>query len=438
VSLLMDALRKAEQQKQQIAAQESPEAGFVPNNLELEPLSAKAEAGQLPELPKRLEDLDDQFFTNEAPSAKSIRVPASTQRREPGVSSSPQKEVDTTSRDAVRNVFAAKQAAVKENYSFAIVAGLSTLVAAAAIGGYLYWQMQPKGGVSAGSLLTPATPAAAPPAPADLAKALPAQPAQQSVPTAAKPFLTAAPVEPTSVAKPGKLAHAERAEPLAGSITASPDRQTAATARPLAQDVPIRVSSATRKLDPNLEKAHQAFNRGEFASARAAWLGVLQSDPRNPDALHGLAAIAQQEGQAEQAADYYLRALEVDPKDALAVSGLASLKGSTDTRQTESRLKALLAELPDSPYLNFALGNLYAQGARWAEAQQAYFKAHAADPENPDYLYNLAVSLDHLHQPRLAAQYYGRALEAGRRQVAGFDAVQAAVRLKTLQSSLPH
>jgi Tfp pilus assembly protein PilF len=381
----------------------------------------------LPELPKRLEDLDDQFFTNDAPSTKSVRTPASTQRREPGVSSSPQKEADATSRDTVRNVFTAKQAAIKDNHSFAIAVGLSTLVAAVVIGGYLFWQMQPKGGLSAGSTLAPITPPVTPPAPAALAQA----PAVQLPPP------TAAPEESTS-APQGKTVNREHAKPLANNVTANPDRQSAAAPRPAGQDVPIRINSATRKLDSTLEKALQAFNRGELELAGVAWLSKLHSDPRNTDALHGLAAIAQQEGQTEQAVDYYLRALEVDPKDALAVSGLASLKISTDTRQTESRLKTLLAEQPDSPYLNFALGNLYAQGTRWAEAQQAYFKAQTADPANPDYLYNLAVSLDHLHQPRLAAQYYERALDAARQQVAGFDTAQAAVRLKTLQSGLPH
>ena len=138
----------------------------------------------------------------------------------------------------------------------------------------------------------------------------------------------------------------------------------------------------------------------------------------------------------EQALEYYLRALENDPKDALALSGLMALKAPADVMQAESRLKLLLAEQPNSPYLNFALGNLFVRSARWAEAQQAFFKAHTADPANPDYLFNLAISLDQLHQPRLAAQYYGKALDAAAHQPAGFDAAQVATRLKALQSGL--
>jgi tetratricopeptide (TPR) repeat protein len=49
-----------------------------------------------------------------------------------------------------------------------------------------------------------------------------------------------------------------------------------------------------------------------------------------------------------------------------------------------------LAAQPDSPTLNFALGNLYAQQGRWNDAQQAYFRAFAGDGDNPDYQFNLA------------------------------------------------
>lgn len=423
----MDALRKAEQQKQQIAAQESPQGGVVSDNLELEPLSAKAGRGQLPELPKRLADLDEQFYANAARPSKPMRAGAGAQPQEPGGRSSPP-GADFTSRATARNVFAAKQPAIEVRYGFALAVGLSTLVAATAIGAYAYWQMQPKGGLSVGPALVQPTRATAPAVPSGMAQ-IPA-----SSPSRSPSAVAAAPAEPAS-APWGR----PPTESLSGNPSAHPGRQTSTPSRPVApEDLSIRVSAAARKLDPALEKAHRAFNRGELEVARAAWQNALQSDPRNAYALHGLAATAQLGGQADQAVDYYRRALEANPKDALALAGLASLGVAADTWQTGSQIKALLAEQPDSPYLNFALGNFHAQGARWAEAQQAYFKAHAADPANPDYLFNLAVSLDQLHQPRLAARYYERALDAARHQVAGFDPAQAAARLKTLESGLPH
>ena len=61
---------------------------------------------------------------------------------------------------------------------------------------------------------------------------------------------------------------------------------------------------------------------------------------------------------------------------------------------------------------HFLLGNLYAENRRWRDAQQAYFEAARLQPQNADYNYNLAVSLDHLGQGAAAADFYKRALAA--------------------------
>jgi Flp pilus assembly protein TadD len=198
-------------------------------------------------------------------------------------------------------------------------------------------------------------------------------------------------------------------------------------------ETPILISVTPLKSSPALEQAYQAFNAGNPDLARTTWEKILRTEPYNSDALHGLAAVALQRGHSGEAAEFYAKALEANPKDALAISGLLSLRMPADSPQAESRLKTLLAEQPESPYLHFALGNLLARNARWAEAQQSYFTAHTLAPLDPDYLFNLAVSLDQLHQTRLAAQYYLQALAAAAVQPAGFDAAQLAARLQALQ-----
>ena len=83
--------------------------------------------------------------------------------------------------------------------------------------------------------------------------------------------------------------------------------------------------------------------------------------------------------------------------------------------------------------MSFALGNQYASQRRWAEAQQAFFAAFSGDPENADYAYNLAISLDHLRQPRLALEYYQRALALAGNRPVGFNTAQAQARARDLQ-----
>lgn len=441
----MDALRKAEQQKQRLAEQTQPASQEAAAGLELElvphhetrqapagtaPAAAgsaptKPAADRLPELPKRLEELDEQFMAHAAVSQPARRpAPAPS----PAAPAEAHHDVTAdTARANARLLFEAKQPAPENRRSFLIVVGLLTLLAAGGIAGYVWWELQPKGGlVASGSAPLPRIPAPAPANPI-------------AAPTPAPPVMPQAAVPPTPTSATS-AAPSTRADRVAAE-TASPP---AAARKPVIvapqapsvteADSPIRLTRKRQAVDPTLEHAWQAFNRAEFALAQAAWQRVLAADPRNADALHGLAAIALQEGRGDEAAGYYLRALEANPKDALALAGLLSLRSSGDARQTESRLKILLAEQPDSAHLNFALGNLYVQDRRWPDAQQAFFKAHAADPANPDYLFNLAVSLDQMHKSGLAAQYYNQALAAAEQRTAGFDAAQVMQRLKALQS----
>lgn len=201
----------------------------------------------------------------------------------------------------------------------------------------------------------------------------------------------------------------------------------------MAPESPIRLSRGRPALDPQLGSAYEALRDERLDDARRNYEAVLRSDPKNADALLGLASVASRRGEVEQAESYYLRTLESDPRNVEAQAALLNLKAPRDPALSESRLKNLLAGQPDSPALNFALGNLFARQNRWSEAQQAYFRASGAQPENADYLFNLAVSLEHLRQPRLAAQYYQMALNAAGTHGIAFDRAQVQRRIQELQ-----
>lgn len=189
---------------------------------------------------------------------------------------------------------------------------------------------------------------------------------------------------------------------------------------------------------------YQAMQAGRFAEAKNAYNQALRADPRDTDALLGLASLAHRNGEREQAADYYERVLRTDPRNAAAHAGMISLQGGGDPNQAESRLKSLISSAQGdssrlqnsdanaTSALNFALGNLYAGQRRWSEAQQAYFKAYTADAGNPDTLYNLAISLEHLNQAPLARKFYEQAISASQQRAAAFDRAQAEQRVATL------
>jgi tetratricopeptide (TPR) repeat protein len=172
---------------------------------------------------------------------------------------------------------------------------------------------------------------------------------------------------------------------------------------------------------------------GDLASAQLAYQQALRDDPGNRDALLGLAAVDTRSGRFESADAAYARLLQIDPRDPHAQAGLIALRsGRIDPLAAESRIKYLLAADPGSHVLYFTLGNQLAQQGRWAEAQQQYFKAFAAESDNPDFAYNLAVSLDHLRQDKLALEYYRRALSLAAKRGASFDASAARERVAQL------
>jgi tetratricopeptide (TPR) repeat protein len=219
---------------------------------------------------------------------------------------------------------------------------------------------------------------------------------------------------------------------------------TAAATAPRVEQMPplaaaesgeIRVARSTQPsaVSPALDGAYTAFNSGDLPAAQQQYDAALSQDPNNRDALLGAAAVAARQNQKDKAAAYYLRLLELAPNDGAATAGLIGLRQG-DISQSEARLKAILAGNPEAAPVLFALGNLYSQQGRWSDAQQAYFRATGAAPDNPDYAYNLAVGLDRLNQPKLALTYYQRALALAQDKAVGFDRNALRKRMHELSS----
>jgi Tfp pilus assembly protein PilF len=426
MSLLMDALKKAEQAKQQGSSLASESAGTAAAEPTLEPLAAPggdAGTGEGPtKLPLKLEELDEEFIAHARGETDAAAARPAVDRRSelpprsdrvpprPPPAAKPVPAPDAAARAAARNVFAAKQPeSGPVGRSFLLAVSALGLLAVAAIGIYFWLQLKPMA-----SLVRPGL--SAPPAAAS-----------QPLPPAAEPAPVPLAAAPASPPPPGIRVESG---PLSAARAAPAPRPSTATAR---NDNPIRVASTRAAPTPALQQAYEALQAGDLAVAQTAYGRVLDGEPRNIDALQGLAALAMAAGRSGEAGSYYLRILEADPRDGTALAGLVALNGQSDPVAAESRLKTALAAQPELPVLHFALGNLYARQHRWSEAQQAYFKACAGAPDNPDFLFNLAVSLDQLHQPPLAAQFYQKALGAAAGRPAGFDRNQAMARLRELQ-----
>ncbi|MBL8429837.1 MAG: tetratricopeptide repeat protein [Dechloromonas sp.] len=413
MSLLMDALRRAENAKLESAR--NPQVDILPtaaDMLSLEPFPpepAKAAPNPLPDLATHIAAVDADLAKSAIPERRSAPPPAPPQ---PAKAAEP--------REAVRNAFAAKQPPAKPS-RLPLWLALGTLgVAGFSIAGYVWYQLN---AMNRGSF-TASTSSAVPmgrPSPPPAAVAVPALPVSP----------------PADFASSNRSTAAASPEPAGTSVFARrevrPVRMPTATSDPSAT-APIRLTRTRPEPDTSIARGHASLQRGEMELSRREFEQALQRDPNNTDALLALAAIAHSQGRPADAESLRQRALIANPSDPAAQAAvLNNPSANADPNTAESRLKSLLSSQPESAPLNFALGNLYSRQARWAEAQQVYFNAVAADGDNPDYLFNLAVSLDHLRQPRLAAQHYRLALEASTKRPAGFSRDKAQQRLGELQ-----
>jgi len=424
MSLLMDALKRAETSKQE-AARAAAGHDVPPTaagGLSLEPLATPGSiaTASLPDLAAHIDALDADLAATPPPPRRAVPVT-------PQPAPSPQAQApsaDQLNQATARNAFAAKQPEAPSRRPMWLALGTLGL-ALMGIGIYVWYQMQAMGG----STLAPTAGNPAPVA------RLPAKPAAPTAPTA-PPALPLAPA-----AAPGNLPPI-----MASTATAAPAAEARPprmprpeTSRSLAANdgrgagVPIRLSRTRPEPDGNVQAGYARLQDNQLDAARHDYEQALKNDPNNVDALLALAAIAQRQGRVGDADRYQQRAIEADPRNPAAQAAVLGSSAGGDPQVNESRLKSLLAAQPESGPLNFALGNLYSRQGRWSEAQQAYFNAVAADGDNPDYLFNLAVSLDHLRQPKLAAQHYRLALEAAQRRPAAFDRERARLRLNELQ-----
>lgn len=160
-----------------------------------------------------------------------------------------------------------------------------------------------------------------------------------------------------------------------------------------------------------LVRGWNAYQNKDYKLSKSEYKKVLDDEPDNHDALLGLAAVALQQNNVESAREIYIRLLERDPRDPHAHAGLANIAQTAGANLSEAKLKQLIEYRPEDSHLQFALGNVYVQKKNWPEAQQAFFNAWKADSTNPDYAYNLAVSLDQLGKHRQAKAYYEDSLK---------------------------
>jgi Tfp pilus assembly protein PilF len=431
MSLLLEALKKAEKAKEEAqrrARGETPE----PKSATPAPASQPGDTSQPLQI---VADESPAKRTAEPALALAEETPAPQPAAQPRAQP-PKAEGRAAERASARKVFEAKFREPNPRLPFFITLGALGVFAVGTVI-YFWIQLRPPAPLVNRNPKPPTGEAQVAAAPATAAPVLTAAPAPQSA-IPGLPSAAPTPAPRAEVAAPKPAPRPAPSDPEVPRLKPQPRTVTPAPRAPAPAETEITASRAAPQVHPKVGSAYAAYLAGDFAAARADYQQALRDEPANRDALLGLAALDVRAGRTESAEAAYLRLLQADPRDAHAHAALIALRaGRVDPVAAESRVKVMLAENPAAHVLNFTLGNQFAQQGRWAEAQQEYFKAHAAEPENPDFAYNLAVSLDHLRQPTLALQYYERAVALARVRGASFDVAAAQRRAAQLPAVDP-
>ena len=183
--------------------------------------------------------------------------------------------------------------------------------------------------------------------------------------------------------------------------------------------IPIGVSRHTApviddKAYQRVVAAFAAYQRQDYDVAENKYLQALAIEPNHLDALAGLGAVYQQTGRINLATENYQRLLGIDPGNTLAASALISLRSAEVDWDTESELKHLLQRFPLAHHLRFALASYFVEQGRWADARHEFRAAQELAPDNADYNFNLAVSLEQLGDFEEARHYYESAIATAR------------------------
>ena len=468
MSLLLDALKKAEKTKEE-AQRRAKEGGSAASAFDPDATAAIDEnrhvttRDELPDISAPLEILSEDLrprgqarneplelaLADEPPAIPSA-APKAAPRRDSARATADTQGPGGGDRATAQRVFEAKFREPNPRLPFYITMGLLG-AAVIATGVYFYIQLRPPPSlVNSNPVRAPdekpvdvaAAPVLAPPGAAQPAQLGPATipglpgapPVQPAPPAAAQPPAAVAaipaPAAPVVAVPVPATTPATVAKPAATVATTAP-RGRAAPAK--TDDRSLSVNRGGPQIHPQVTTGYAAYQTGDLQKARSDYQQALRDEPANRDALLGLAAVEMRAQRFDLADSYYQRLLQADPRDPHAQAGMLALRSQQlDPVQVESRVKSLIAADREANVLYFTLGNQYAQQGRWAEAQQAYFKAFATDPENPDFAFNLAVSLDQLHQPKLALEHYRRALELAEKRRANFSPEIARTRVLQL------
>jgi len=163
-------------------------------------------------------------------------------------------------------------------------------------------------------------------------------------------------------------------------------------------------------LAAQLPAADQAFQRGDYAAARASYERVLAADSSNERAMYRLAILDSWDGKLVRSLARFARLRRIDPRDPdIMVTQAQVLAWAGRTAPSEALYDSVLARFSDRVDALAGRARAIAWGGDLDRAERLWRQALERHPDDAELLVGLAQTLYWKGQPDLAEVYATRA-----------------------------
>jgi Flp pilus assembly protein TadD len=161
-----------------------------------------------------------------------------------------------------------------------------------------------------------------------------------------------------------------------------------------------------------LDKGLKALVTGQYEGAIAIYKSVLVKQPKNRDALFGLATAYHKAGQRTQARQAYSNLLAKYPNFQDGLNNFLMLASEESPKDALAELEQLSVRNPNFAPIFAQKASIYNKMGEQDKAVTNFIKALLIEPGNLSYKYNLATIYDKNGAPEKARKMYSELLEA--------------------------
>lgn len=181
----------------------------------------------------------------------------------------------------------------------------------------------------------------------------------------------------------------------------------------------IKMAMKRPKIDLTfmLEKAYNALLGGQTEAAIEIYQDILTNEPKNKDALFGLATTYHRVGQLDLARGLYAKLLEIDPNYRDGLNNFLVLLSEEAPNEALEKMRDLEQKNPGFSPIPAQMAIIYQKQGNTEKAIDKMYNALALAPENITYRYNLAVLLDKQGNYEQASTLYQQVLDSAAKGV---------------------